>query len=143
MPADGTRLRKRLACISTMKVLIVDDSPLIRVRLAELLAEVEGIEIVAQADNADQAVDLVIALQPDVAIVDVRMPRRSGMDLIEDVKKTRRPPKIIMLTNFPTPENREKCLSQGADYFFDKSSEIEEVLTVLKELMQESRGRQH
>ncbi|MEX2122656.1 MAG: response regulator transcription factor [Woeseia sp.] len=143
MPADGALPRKGLACISTMKVLIVDDSPLIRVRLAELLADVEGIEIVAQADNADQAVDLVIALQPDVAIVDVRMPGRSGMDLIEDVKKTRQPPKIIMLTNFPTPENREKCLSQGADYFFDKSSEIEKVLTVLKELMQESRGRQH
>lgn len=125
-----------------MKVLIVDDSPIIRERLAELLTEIEGIEIVAQAKDADQAADLVKALQPDVAIVDVRMPKRSGMDLIEDVKNARRPPKIIMLTNFPTPENRAKCLSQGADYFFDKASDLEEVLTVLKDLMQESRGLQ-
>ena len=126
-----------------MKVLIVDDSAIIRVRLAELLTEVEGIEIIAQADNAYEAVDLVRELEPDVAIVDLRMPKRSGMDLIEDVKKIPQPPKIIMLTNFPTPENREKCLSHGADYFFDKSSEIEEVMTVLKDLLQDSRSQYH
>jgi len=126
-----------------MKVLIVDDSSIIRVRLAELLTEVEGIEIVAQADNAYEAADLVRTLEPDVAIVDLRMPKRSGMDLIEDVKNAPQPPKIIMLTNFPTPENRERCLSYGADYFFDKSSEIEEVMAVLKDLLQESAGRHH
>ena len=78
-----------------------------------------------------------------MAIVDLRMPKRSGMDLIEDVKNAPQPPKIIMLTNFPTPENRERCLSYGADYFFDKSSEIEEVMAVLKDLLQESASRHH
>jgi DNA-binding NarL/FixJ family response regulator len=126
-----------------MKVLIVDDSAIIRVRLAELLTEVEGIEIVAQSDNAYDAADLIRELEPDVAILDVRMPRRSGLDLIEDVKNSRQPPKIIMLTNFPTPENREKCLNSGADYFFDKSSEIEGVMAVLKDLLQESGGQHH
>lgn len=118
-----------------MKVMIVDDSAIIRVRLAELLAELEGIEVVAQANNAFEAVDMVREFKPDVAIVDVRMPERSGMELIKDVKDTPHPPTIIMLTNFPTPENREKCLTGGADYFFDKSSEIEEVMTVLKDLL--------
>lgn len=126
-----------------MKVLIVDDSSIIRVRLAELLTEVEGIEIIAQADNAYEAADLVRALEPDVAIVDLRMPKRSGMDLIGEVKSAPQPPKIIMLTNFPTPENRERCLSYGADYFFDKSSEIEEVMAVLKDLLQQSAARRH
>ena len=126
-----------------MKVLIVDDSAIIRVRLAELLSEMDGIEIVAQANSADEAADLVRELEPDVAIVDLRMPQRSGMDLIEDVKKIPQPPTIIMLTNFPTPENREKCLSFGADYFFDKSSEIEEVMTVLKDLLRESGSHTH
>ncbi len=126
-----------------MRVLIVDDSAIIRVRLAELLAEVEGVEIVAQADNAYEAASLVKELEPDVAILDLRMPRRSGLDLIEDVRSIPQPPKIIMLTNFPTPENRERCLSYGADYFFDKSSEIEEVMAVLKDLAQESGTRHH
>ncbi len=126
-----------------MRVLIVDDSAIIRVRLAELLAEVDGVEIVAQADNAYEAASLVRELEPDVAILDLRMPKRSGLDLIEDVRNIPQPPKIIMLTNFPTPENRERCLSYGADYFFDKSSEIEEVMAVLKDLVQESGPRHH
>lgn len=126
-----------------MKVMIVDDSAIIRVRLAELLAELDGIEVVAQAINAFEAVDMVRAFKPDVAIVDVRMPERSGMELIKEVKETPQPPTIIMLTNFPTPENREKCLTEGADYFFDKSSEIEEVMTVLKDLLQASGSHVH
>ena len=115
-----------------MKVLIVDDSAVVRVRLADLLLEVEGVESVAQAENGQQALELVKSLKPDVAIVDVRMPRRSGIDLLEDVRKSKQTLKVIMLTNYPTPENREKCLSLGADYFFDKSSEIEEVVNALK-----------
>src|SRR5258708_22057007 len=126
-----------------MKVLIVDDSAIIRIRLADLLTEIDGVEIVAQAENAIKALDLMQAMKPDVAIVDLRMPKRSGMELLEDVKKTRQPPKIIMLTNFPTPENREKCFSRGADFFFDKSSEIEEVMNVLKDLAQDSHNRLH
>jgi DNA-binding NarL/FixJ family response regulator len=127
----------------TMKVLIVDDSAIVRVRLADLLAEVEGIEVVAQAEDALQAFELVKKLKPDVAIVDVRMPKRSGIDLIEDIKNIRQAPKIIMLTNYPTPEYRDKCFSRGADYFFDKSSEIDKVIGVLKDLQQESRGPHH
>ena len=126
-----------------MKVLIVDDSAIVRVRLADLLAEVEGIEVIAQAENATQAFELVEALKPDVAIVDVQMPKRNGIDLIQDVKKIRQAPKIIMLTNYPTPEYREKCFSRGADYFFDKSSEIEEVIDVLKHLQRDLRGQRH
>jgi DNA-binding NarL/FixJ family response regulator len=120
-----------------MKVLIVDDSAVVRVRLADLLLEVEGVESVAQAENGQQGLELVKSLKPDVAIVDVRMPRRSGIDLLEDVRKSRQTLKVIMLTNYPTPENREKCLSLGADYFFDKSSEIEEVVNVLKYLRED------
>lgn len=120
-----------------MKVLIVDDSAVVRVRLADLLLEVEGVESVAQAENGQQALELVKSLKPDVAIVDVRMPRRSGIDLLEDVRKSKQTLKVIMLTNYPTPENREKCLSLGADYFFDKSSEIEEVVNALKYLRED------
>ena len=126
-----------------MKVLIVDDSAIVRVRLADLVLEVEGVESVAQAQDALRGLELVRTVQPDVAIFDVRMPERSGIDLLEDVKRIGQPLKVIMLTNYPTPENREKCLSLGADYFFDKSSEIEQVIDVLKYLQQDSRGQHH
>ncbi|HEX7954086.1 MAG TPA: response regulator transcription factor [Burkholderiales bacterium] len=123
-----------------MKVLIVDDSAIVRVRLADLLHDIDGVESVMQAPDALGALDLMKTLKPDVAIVDVRMPKRSGIDLLEDVRRTGQSLKVIMLTNYPTPENREKCRSLGADYFFDKSSEIEQVINVLKFLQQDSRG---
>lgn len=126
-----------------MKVLIVDDSAIVRVRLADLLLDVEGVESVAQAEDALGALDLVKTLKPDVAILDVRMPKRSGIELLEDVKKIGKDFKVIMLTNYPTPENRAKCLGLGADYFFDKSSEIEQVINVLKYLHEDSRGHDH
>jgi len=93
-----------------------------------------------QAEDALQALELARTLNPDAVIVDVRMPRRSGIDLIEEFKNTRQIPKIIMFTNYPTLENREKCFSRGADYFFDKPMEIEEVISVLTDL-QRLRGQ--
>ena len=126
-----------------MKVLIVDDSTIVRVRLADLVLEIDGVESVAQAQDASRGLDLVKTLKPDVAIFDVRMPQRSGIDLLEDVKRIGQTLKVIMLTNYPTPESREKCFSLGADYFFDKSSEIEQVIDVLKDLQQDSRGQHH
>ena len=126
-----------------MKVLIVDDSAIVRVRLADLLYEVEGIHVVAQAEDAVQALEAVGTLNPAAVIVDVRMPRGSGIDLIEELKSTRQSPKIIVFTNYPTLENRDKCFSRGADYFFDKSMEIEEMIGVLTNLQRASSDQSH
>ena len=119
-----------------MKVLIADDSQVVRERLVDLLSDLTGVELVGQAEDGMQAFELVVRLKPDVAIVDVRMPRRTGLDLLRYVSKNPHAPRVIILTNYPTPENREKCFELGADYFFDKSSEIEKVVDVLKDLQQ-------
>ena len=126
-----------------MKVLVVDDSAIVRVRLAELVAELQGIDLVAQAGDAEQAFELVSSLKPDVVILDVRMPSGSGIDLIEEIKRAQQAAKIIMLTNYPSPENREQSFTRGADYFFDKSGEIEEVIRVLQDLGRERAGQPH
>lgn len=124
-----------------MKVLIVDDSAIVRERLADLLNELTGVELVGQAEDGMQGFEQVVKLKPDVAIIDVRMPRRTGIDLLRYVSKSSRELRVIVLTNYPTPENRKKCFELGADYFFDKSSEIEKVINVLKDLQQGARSR--
>jgi len=126
-----------------MKVLIVDDSPIVRERLVDLLSELTGVELVGQAEDGMQGFEQVVKLKPDVAIVDVRMPRRTGLDLLRYVSKNPDAPRVIILTNYPTPENREKCFDLGADFFFDKSSEIEKVVDVLKDLQQGLRTLRH
>src|SRR5262249_32277072 len=117
-----------------MKVLIADDSEIVRERLAYLLGDVEGLEIVGQAEDAVEAEDLAEALKPDVAILDVRMPRGSGVDVLRAIKRDHPSAVVIMLTNFVDPEARALCLEQGADYFFDKSIEFDQAVAVLRDL---------
>jgi DNA-binding NarL/FixJ family response regulator len=65
-------------------------------------------------------------------VLDISMPGGSGMYVLETVKKDRPVPVVIMLTNFAHDQYRQKCLQLGADYFFDKSTEFERVIEVLR-----------
>jgi DNA-binding NarL/FixJ family response regulator len=117
-----------------LKVLIADDSNLVRERLAALVSEVEDAELVSQAGNAREAIEAIQRLKPDVAILDIRMPGDSGLQVLEVVKTDKAAPVVIVLTAFPYPQYRRKCLEAGAEYFFDKSSEFDRVAKVLEEL---------
>jgi DNA-binding NarL/FixJ family response regulator len=118
-----------------MKILIADDSTVVRDRLVTLLTDVNGIEVVGQAKDATEARSLAEELRPDVAILDLRMPKGSGADVLRDIKKLDPTPKVIVLTNYPHPENRKKCIDRGADYFFDKSTEFKKVVAVLRGML--------
>jgi len=119
-----------------MKILIADDSLVVRDRLVTLLTEaLQGIEVVGQAKDATEARSLAEELRPDVAILDIRMPKGSGADVLLDIKKLNPVPKVIILTNYPHPENKKKCIDRGADYFFDKSTEFKKVVSVLRGML--------
>src|SRR2546428_3470418 len=115
------------------KVFIVDDSPVVRERLATLLSDLPSVEIVGQAEIAFEAISATRRLKPDVMLLDISMPGGSGIHVLEMVKKERPAPLVIMLTNFAHEQYRQKCLQLGADYFFDKSTEFERVTEVLRE----------
>jgi DNA-binding NarL/FixJ family response regulator len=114
-----------------MRVYVVDDSPLVRERLVALLAAVDGVQVVGTADNAEAGISGIAEAAPDVAILDIRMPEGSGISVLEAIKLREECPTVIMLTNYPYPQYRRRCLDAGADYFFDKSSEFHKVTDVL------------
>lgn len=123
-----------------MRVYVVDDSPLVRERLVALLAEVEGIDVVGSAASSEEGIAGITAHEPDVAILDIRMPAGSGISVLEEIRRSEKPPTIIMLTNYPYPQYRRKCMDAGADYFFDKSSEFNKVTDVLARMVAEREG---
>jgi len=119
-----------------MKVFIVDDSAVLRERVIEMLSELPGIEIIGHAQNVSDALSAIKKLNPDVVILDIRIPGGSGIDVLQDIKKEKDAPMVIILTNYPYPQYRKKCLGLGADYFFDKSTEFEKVTELFKRLRQ-------
>ena len=118
-----------------MKVFIADDSAVMRERLIEMLSELPEIEIISQAEDGLQATNIITKLNPDVVILDIRMPRGNGIDVLQNIKKNNPALIVIMLTNYPYPQYRKKCMKAGADYFFDKATEFEKVTEVLKKLV--------
>jgi DNA-binding NarL/FixJ family response regulator len=117
-----------------MKVFIADDSRFLCERLIEMLSDIPGIEIIGHAQNVTEALTSIKKLNPDIVILDIRMPGGSGIDVLQDIKKDKQAPMVIMLTNYPYPQYRKKCLGLGADYFFDKSTEFEKVTELFKHL---------
>jgi len=119
-----------------LRVVVADDSDLMRERLAAMISELEDVELVGQARDACEALEIIQHLKPDVAILDIRMPGGGGIRVLETVKQVAAPPVVIMLTAFPYPQYREKCLQAGADYFTDKSTEFDTVGKLLRLLEQ-------
>ena len=105
-----------------MKLLIVDDSDLLQARLKKSILDVDNTINIEQAYSVKQALDLFLSFIPCKIILDIALPDGSGIDLLKKFKIEKPDTKIIILTNFPTTEFRNRCMELGADYFFDKSN---------------------
>lgn len=124
-----------------LKVLVADDSVLVRERLAALLSELESVELAGQAENGREVLEAIERLRPDVVILDIRMPEGNGIQALEAIKERAQAPVVIILTAFPYPQYREKCLQAGAEYFFDKTTEFDQVTQVLEKMQEERFNR--
>jgi two-component system response regulator DevR len=114
-----------------LTVYLADDSKAVRERMAALVDEIEGVELIGQAEDAPQAVEGIQLLKPDVAIVDIQMPGGNGLKVLEAAKQVEPVPWVIILTAFPTEQHRCIYLGAGADGFFDKAKEFHLALKLL------------
>ncbi len=118
-----------------MKVFFVDDSNIVIKKLMEMLSGIKGVDCVGQAGNARDAIAAIPEKKPDVVILDIRLEGgANGMDVLKEIKKEKISPVVIMLTNYPYPQYRDRCRVLGADYFFDKVTEIEKVYEVFNQM---------
>ncbi len=83
-----------------MKVLIVDDEPLARMRLLRILDKLEGYQVVAEAENGEQAIAMYNQHSPDVILMDIRMPVMDGMQAARHLAKSETPPAVIFCTAY-------------------------------------------
>ena len=121
-----------------LKVLIADDSGALRQRLRRMIGDIDGVETVVEAEDGARALELMRAGPFDAAVLDIRMPGASGMEVLQEVRKSIPSLVIIMLTNYPYLAYRVRSAEAGADFFFDKNSEFMKVVEVLNGMV---RGR--
>lgn len=122
-----------------MRVVIADDSSLVRERLNAALYEIEGVEIVGQSPDAQITVDLVCTLSPEVVIMDIMLHGGNGIDALRTIKRCDPAPVVLVFTNYTYAEYREKWMDAGADFFFSKSTEFKAMLDTLRALLKRPR----
>ena len=114
-----------------MKVFLVEDSAPLCERLVEMI-EAEGEHrVVGQAATYDDAVEGIVATQPDVGIFDIRLQRGNGIDALAEAK--RRLPGLvgIVMSNYATAQHVKASADAGAEYFLDKSADFERITEIL------------
>jgi len=112
------------------RVLVVDDDPLVRVGLRMLLNG-DGLAVVGEAGDGAEAARQVDALQPDVVLMDIRMPGVDGLTATETIRGLPDPPEVIVLTTFDADEHVLRALRAGAAGFLLKDTPPADILTAV------------
>jgi len=119
-----------------MKVLIVDDDALIRKSLSLMLGRETDITIVGTATNGGEAFEMCGEHQPDVVLMDIRMPSVDGIAATRMIKKEYPHVRIMMLTTFDDKPNIQQALTAGADGYLLKTDEISAIAGKLRPLVE-------
>ena len=118
-----------------MKVLLVDDDPLIRQSLKIMLSREADITITGTAQDGAEALKMCMAEQPDVVLMDIRMPNADGISATRSIKKAYPGVRIMMLTTFDDKPNIQQALAAGADGYLLKTDEISNIADKLRPLV--------
>jgi len=110
-----------------IRLLIADDHPIVRDGLRGMFTADPGVEVVGEAEDGARAVDLAAALEPDVVLMDLRMPGTDGVTAIRELAKLGVPSRILVLTTYDTDSDVLPAIEAGATGYLLKDSRAEEL----------------
>lgn len=111
-----------------IRVVLADDEPVVRLGVREVLDTTPDIEVVAEAEDGRAAVELVLAHRPDVAVLDVRMPRLDGLDAAARIRREQAGCAVVILTTFADDAYISRVLDEGAGGFVLKTGDPQEII---------------
>ena len=114
--------------------MIVDDSAAVRERLRRLVQSSDNLDVVCEAAEGDEAQRLLLATRPNVVILDLLLPGRTGLEILRHTRELLEGTIVAILTNVVDPHILQECTRAGADYVFDKTGGIDRLLGMLKQL---------
>lgn len=122
--------------ISKLKVMLCDDSPLIRKKIAEILARV-GITDIVNAEDGNEAVEKYKEHKPDLTFMDIVMPNKTGIEALREIRAEDPDAKIVMASTVGTQANLISAIKEGAFEFLQKPVKEEDVLKIINRMLKE------
>jgi len=115
-----------------VRVLVADDHPVVRQGIMANVKPQGDMTVVAEAGDGVEALELIKEQLPDVVMLDLRMPRMDGLDVLKEVNKSRLPCKVIIMTTFDSEEDVQRAMKAGARGYLLKDSTQEEILDAIR-----------
>lgn len=118
----------------SMRIMIVDDHPLMRVGIAAILATRDDMEVVAQASSGEEAMRLYADCSPDLVLMDLRLPQMSGVDAIRAIRASSPEARFVVLTTYEGDEDIYQALEAGARGYLIKGMPHEALIDALRKV---------
>ncbi|NTV30248.1 MAG: response regulator [Candidatus Omnitrophica bacterium] len=119
------------------RILLVDDAPIIRLMIKDILVECGGYEIVAEGATGKEALDLYKQLKPDLVTMDIVMPEMDGIQALEEILKFDPKAKVVMVTAIDQRESLMKAIRLGATDYIVKPFEADRVMSAVQKALGE------
>ncbi len=124
-----------------VRVLLVEDSPIVAERVRESIREIPGVCVVDTLDRESSAVDTLARGGIDVVILDLHLNRGTGFGVLRALPRLDPPrPVIIIFTSYDLPEYRRQAMALGADHFLDKAQDFERIPQLLQTILEDRQG---
>ncbi|WP_199336797.1 response regulator [Oscillatoria sp. FACHB-1407] len=123
---------KTVMDISTIQVLIADDHPIVRNGLVRMIELTDGMDVIGEAETGAQAIALFHQYQPDITLMDLRMPDMTGVEAITTIRQQYSIARIIILTTYDTDEDIFRGLQAGAKGYLLKDSKMHQLLAAIR-----------
>jgi DNA-binding NarL/FixJ family response regulator len=114
-----------------IRILIVDDHPVVCSGLTSMLSAQPGIEVVGSAASGEEALAIVQRVRPDLMLLDLRMPGMDGIGVLNALKKIEHPPRVVVLTSFEKDEDIYRAIRAGAHGYLLKDTSESEMITAI------------
>ena len=124
----------------SIRILVVDDHPVVRAGLASMLSSIPGLIVSGAASTGEEALQLIDREQPDVLLLDLRMPGMTGIELLKAIRAKPVPPRALVLTSYESDEEIYRAIEAGAQGYLLKSTPQAEIVTAIQAVHS---GRHH
>jgi two-component system nitrate/nitrite response regulator NarL len=120
-------------------MIIADDHEIVRTGIKRMLSMDKSLDVLDEADNGEVACDVVNRHEPDVALLDIQMPRMTGIEAAKKIKEDKPGTYVVMLTAYEDSKHLEKALSAGADAYLSKDIGARELIEAIKSVVRGER----